>query len=54
MILKRNPFTPDSAKSKTDQFSKIENSNWGTNKQHHNKVLLDSFPMNGHTQGFCP
>ena len=23
------------------------------NKQHHSKVLLNSFPMNGHTLGFC-
>ena len=24
------------------------------NKQHHSKVLLNSFPMNGHSLGFCP
>ena len=23
-------------------------------KQHHSKVLLNSFTMNGHTLGFCP
>ena len=39
-----NPFTPDSAKSKIDEFSKI--AVWGKfkNKQHHSKVLLNSFP----------
>ena len=78
-------FTPDSAKSQSDKFSKI--TNWirlknkqphstgfclieskvrklcitqgftlgvkGLNKQHHSKVLLNSFPMNAHTVGFC-
>ena len=39
-----NPLTPDSNKSKTDEFS--------NNK--HSKVLLNSFPMNDHTLGFCP
>ena len=24
------------------------------NKQHHSKVLLNSFPMNGYALGFCP
>ena len=24
------------------------------NKQHHSKVLLNSFPMNGHTLELCP
>ena len=26
----------------------------GLKKQHHSKVLLNSFPMSGHTLGFCP
>ena len=43
-----NPFNPDSAKSKTDKFFKIIN--W---VKQHSEVLLDSFPMNGHTLGFC-
>ena len=51
------PFTPDSAKSKIDTFSKITNLVKLKNKRHHNKVLLDCFPMNGQgllciTQGF--
>ena len=25
-----------------------------TKYKHHSKVLLNSFPMNGHTLGFCP
>ena len=45
------PFTLDNTKSKTDKFSKI--SNWGKLKNKHSKVLLNSFPMNGHTLGFC-
>ena len=47
-------LTPDRAKSKIYKFPKI--SNWVKlkNKQHHSKVLLDSFPMNDHTLGFCP
>ena len=48
-----NPFTPESAKSKIDKFSKIANWVKLKNKQHHSKVLLNSFPMNGHTLGFC-
>ena len=36
-------FTPDGAKSKSDTISKINC-----------KVMLNSFPMNGHTLGFCP
>ena len=49
-----NPFTPGSAKSKTDKFSTI-GENWAKlkTKQHHSKVLLNSFPTNGHTLGFC-
>ena len=43
------PFTHDSAKSKIDQFSQITNWVKFTSKQHHSKVLLNSFPMNGHT-----
>ena len=47
-------FTPDSAKSKIVKFSKI--TNWGRskNKEHHSKVLLDGFPINGYTLGVCP
>ena len=48
-----NPFTSDSAKSKIDKFSKITNWVKLKNKQHHSKVLLNSFPMNGRTLGFC-
>ena len=44
-----NPFSPDGVKSKIDKLSK--NTNWV--KLYH-KVLLDSFPMNGDTLGFCP
>ena len=50
-----NPFTPDSAESKIiDKFPKIPKWVKLKNKQHHSKVLLNSFPMNGHTLGFCP
>ena len=35
-------------KSKSDIFSKITNGIKLKNKQHHWKVLLDSFSMNGH------
>ena len=37
-----NPFIPKSAKPTTE------------NKQHHLKVLLNSFNLNGHTLGFHP
>ena len=49
-----NLFTSDDAKSKIVKLSKI--TNWGKLKttQHHSKVLLNSFPMNGHTLEFCP
>ena len=47
-----NSFTP--AKSKTDKFYKITNWVKLKNKQHHSKVLHNSFPMIGHTSGFCP
>ena len=44
-----NPFTPNTAKSKVDNWLKLKN------KQHRSKVLLNSFPMNGRTLGFfCP
>ena len=46
-----NPFTPDSAKSETDQFTKITNWVKLKNKQHHSKILLNSFPMNGPPKG---
>ena len=49
-----NSFTPDSVKSNIDQFSKITNWVNSINKQHLSKVLLNSFPMNGHTLGLCP
>ena len=49
-----NLFIGDSAKFKIDKFSQI--TNWAKlkSKQHHSTVLLNSFPMNGHTLGFCP
>ena len=49
-----NRFTPDSAKSKTDKFSKLTNEVKLTNKQHHSKVLLSRFSTIGHTLRFCP
>ena len=48
-----NPFTPDSAKNKLDNFSEITNRTF-KNKEHHSKETLNSFLMNGHTLGFCP
>ena len=42
-------FTRDSARSKIDKFSKITNCVKLNNKQHHSKVLLNSFLMNGFT-----
>ena len=42
-----NPFPPDSAKSKIDNFPKI--TNWVKLKTNSTTVLLNSFPMNGHT-----
>ena len=39
-------------KSKIDKFSKIANRVKLKDKQHHSKVLLNSFPMNGDTLGF--
>ena len=41
-------------KSKVDKFSKITNWVKLKNKRYHSKVLLNSFPTNGHTVGFCP
>ena len=35
-------------------FSKLTNWVQLKNKHHHSKVLLNSFPMNGHTLGLCP
>ena len=46
-------LNPISVKSKTDKFSKIKNRVNLKNKQHHSEVLLNSFPMNGHTLGPC-
>ena len=40
--------------SPVDEFSKITNWVKLKNKQHHSNVRLNSFPMNGHTLGFCP
>ena len=40
-----NPFTFHRAKSKIDKCSKITNWVKLKNKQHHSKVLLNSFPM---------
>ena len=42
-----SPFTADTANSKIVKFSKITNWLKLKNKQHHNKVSLNSFPMNG-------
>ena len=41
-----NPFNPDSAKSKSINFPKLQTGD-------HSKVLLNSVPMNGHTLVFC-
>ena len=41
MVAYHELYAPDSAKSKIDKFSKITN---------HNKVLLNSLPMNGHVR----
>ena len=51
---KLNPFTSYSAKSITDIFSKFTNWLKLKNEQHHNKVLLNRFPMNAVTLVFCP
>ena len=40
-----NPFTFDSAKSKIGKFCKTTYWVKLTNKQHHSKVLLNSFPV---------
>ena len=52
LITLTRPFTPNSAESNIDKISKI--TNWVKNKQQHIKVPPNSFPMNGHTLGFCP
>ena len=44
------PFTTDDAKPKIVKLQ-ITNRRKPNNKQHHSKVLLDSFAMNGHTPG---
>ena len=49
VVLLVHLFTPDSARSKIDKFSKTTNMVKLINKQYHSKVLLISFPMNGHT-----
>ena len=51
-----NSFTPDSAKSKNDKFSKI--TNWVKKKnlkvkQHQSKVLFNSLPMKGPYYPYC-
>ena len=48
-----NTSTPDGAKSKMFKFFKITNWVKLKNKQHNSKVLLNSFPINGHTLAFC-
>ena len=48
-----NPFTPESAKSIIDKFSKIKNWIKLKNKQHHCKVLLNGFPTNGDILEVC-
>ena len=48
MALTLSP-TSDSAKLKIDDFAKITNWVKLKNKYNHNKVLLNNFPMNGHT-----
>ena len=52
-ILSKLIIAPDSVKSKTDNISKITNWVKMKNKQLHSKVLLNSFPTNGHTLEFC-
>ena len=47
-------FTPENSEYKIDKFSKITNWVKLKNKQNHSKVLLSSFPMNGHSLGFWP
>ena len=49
-----NLLIPDSAKSKTDKFSKIINWVKLKKKKHQIKVLPNSFAVNGHTLGFFP
>ena len=46
-----HPFNPESAKFEIDKFPKITNGRKLKNKQHHSKVLPNSFPMNGNTSG---
>ena len=57
VCLQINPLTPNSAKSKIDKFSKITNWVKLKKKQHCRKVLINSFPMNGHRESevrkFC-
>ena len=50
-VLTINPFTPKSAKLKTEEktFCKTVK-----NKHYHLKILLHSFYLNGHTLGFHP
>ena len=47
-------FPPATAKPKLKNFPQIRNWVQLKNKQHHSKVMLNSFPTNGHTLGFCP
>ena len=49
-----NAFSPDRAKCKHEIFQNFKLGKTENKKQHHSKVLLNSFPMNGHTLGFCP
>ena len=45
-VFELNPSTPDRAK--VANWEKLKH------KQHHMKVLLNSYPMNGYTLGYCP
>ena len=49
-----NPSTHDGAMFKIVKFSKIKYWVKLKNKEHHSKILLNNFPMNGHTLEFCP
>ena len=52
VLLTVNPFTPKSAQFKTEEKSWISFCKIVKNKQHHLKVLLNSFHLNGRSLGF--
>ena len=56
ILFRLNPFTPKSAawSSKWRKTSWISFCKIAKNKQHHMKVLLNSFHLNGHILGFHP